>query len=63
MLLNLARGKVVPRLSLFVCFCFSFCHLMEFGFFATIASGLLSWGHFIFNSIIDLTALTLFNEN
>jgi len=26
-------------------FFFSFCHLMEFGFIATVTSGLLSWGH------------------
>lgn len=36
-----------------------FCHLMAFGFLGTVASGLLSWGHLIFNTITDLTALTL----
>jgi len=40
-----------------------FCHLMEFWFLATVTSGLLSWEHFIFNNIIDLTVLTLLNQN
>jgi len=40
-----------------------FCHLMEFGFPVTVASGLLSWGHLIFSDIIDLTAQTQLYEN
>jgi len=35
---------------------------MEFGFLTIIASGLLNWGHLIFNTIIDLTTPMMFNE-
>jgi len=36
-----------------------FCQLMEFWFLATVALafGLLSWGHLIFNNIIDLCCI------
>jgi len=36
-----------------------FSHLMEFWFLA-LAFGLLSWGHLIFNSIIDLCCCIIF---
>jgi len=39
-----------------------FFHLMKFGFLATVPSGLHSWGHLIFNNIIDLTEPTLLEE-
>jgi len=44
---SLARGKLAAWLNLvsLKVFFLHFCHLMEFGFLATIASGLLGWGH------------------
>ncbi len=36
---------------------------MEFSFLAAVASGLLSWGHFISSKIIDLIAQILFKPN
>ncbi len=42
---------------------FSILSPMEFSFLATVASGLLSWGHFISNTIIDLIAQILFKLN
>ncbi len=33
---------------------------MEFWFLAVVASGLLSWGHFIYSDITDLIAQILF---
>ncbi len=38
---------------------FSILSPMEFSFFAAVASGLLSWGHFISSTIIDLIAHTV----
>ncbi len=35
---------------------FSILSLMEFWFLAALASGLLSWGHFIYSDIVDLIA-------
>ncbi len=40
---------------------FSILSLMEFSFLAAVASGLLSWGHFISSTIIDLIAQILLN--
>ncbi len=42
---------------------FSILSPMEFGFLAAVASGLLSWGHFISSDIIDLIAQILFKLN
>ncbi len=42
---------------------FSILSLMEFSFLAAVASGLLSWGHFISSTIIDLIAQILFKLN
>ncbi len=42
---------------------FSVLSPMEFGFLAAVASGLLSWGHFISSNIIDLIAQILFKVN
>ncbi len=39
---------------------FSVLSPMEFWFLAVVASGLLSWGHFISNDITDLIAQILF---
>ncbi len=36
---------------------------MEFWFLAAVASGLLSWGHFISSDITDLIAQILFKLN
>ena len=35
---------------------FSILSPMEFWFLAAVASGLLSWGHFIYSDIVDLIA-------
>ncbi len=40
---------------------FSILSPMEFSFLAAVASGLLSWGHFISSTIIDLIAQILLN--
>ncbi len=42
---------------------FSILSPMEFSFLAAVASGLLSWGHFISSDIIDLIAQILFKLN
>ncbi len=42
---------------------FSILSPMEFSFLAVVASGLLSWGHFISSTIIDLIAQILFKVN
>ncbi len=42
---------------------FSILSPMEFSFLAAVASGLLSWGHFISSTIIDLIAQILFKLN
>ncbi len=42
---------------------FSILRLMKFCFLAAVASGLLSWGHFISSDIIDLIAQILFKLN
>ncbi len=42
---------------------FSVLSPMEFGFLAAVASGLLSWGHFISSNIIDLITQILFKVN
>ncbi len=44
------------------CF-FSVLSPMEFWFLAVVASGLLSWGHFLSSDITDLTAQILFKLN
>ncbi len=36
---------------------------MEFWFLAAVASGLLSWGHFISSDIVDLIEQKLFELN
>ncbi len=36
---------------------------MEFGFLVAVASGLLSWGHFISSDIVDLIAQILLELN
>jgi len=56
--------RLCPRLSLNVRVSFSpFYPLMEIWFLATAAFGFLSWGHLIFNNMIDLPALTPLYEN
>ncbi len=42
---------------------FSVLSLMEIWFLAAVASGLLSWGHFISSDITDLIAQILFKLN
>ncbi len=42
---------------------FSVLSPMEFWFLAVVASGLLSWGHFISSDITDLIAQILFKLN
>ncbi len=42
---------------------FSILSPMEFWFLAAVASGMLSWGHFISSKIIDLIAQILFKLN
>ncbi len=42
---------------------FSILSPMDFSFLAAVASGLLSWGHFISSKIIDLIALILLKLN
>ncbi len=44
-------------------FFYSILSPMEFWFLAAVASGLLSWGHFISSTIIDLIAQILFKLN
>ncbi len=42
---------------------FSVLSPIEFWFLAVVASGLLSWGHFISSDIVDLIAQILFKLN
>ena len=42
---------------------FSILSPVEFWFLAAVASGLLSWGHFISSDIVDLIAQILFKLN
>ncbi len=52
---RLAREEMAPRLSLVSPkVFFSVLSPMEFWFLAAVASGLLSWGHFISSNIVDL---------
>ncbi len=44
-------------------FFFSFLSPMELWFLATVAFGLLSWGHFISSNIVGLIAQILFEES
>ncbi len=64
LLIRLAGGELAPRLSLVSPkVFFSILSPMEFPFLAAVASGLLSWGHFISSKIIDLIAQILFKLN
>ncbi len=61
---RLARGEMAPRLSLVSPkVFFSVLSPMEFWFLAALASGLLSWGHFISSDIVDLIEHKLFELN
>ncbi len=61
---RLARGEMAPRLSLVSPkVFFSVLSPMEFWFLAAVASGLLSWGHFISSDIVDLIEQKLFELN
>ncbi len=61
---RLARGEMSPRLSLVsLKVFFSVLSPMEFWFLAAVASGLLSWGHFISSNIVDLIEQKLFERN
>jgi len=61
---SLARGELALWLSLVSPkIFFTILSPDEVWVLATVASGLLYWGHLIFNNIIDLTALTLLYEN
>ncbi len=63
-LFRLARGELPPRLSLVSPkIVFSILSQMEFWFLATVASGLLSWGHLISSDIVDLIAQILLELN
>ncbi len=57
------RGTAPPTEPGFSQGFFSVLSPMEFGFLAAVASGLLSWGHFISSNIIDLIAQILFKLN
>jgi len=59
----LARGLVILLSLVSPKDSFSFLSQMEFGFPATVVSGLLSWGHIVFSNITYLTVLTLLDEN
>ncbi len=64
LLVRLARGELAPRLSLVSPkVFFSILSPMEFWFLAAVASGLLSWGHFISSYIIDLIKQRLLELN
>ncbi len=64
LLCRLARGEMAPRLSLVSPkVFFSVLSPMEFWFLAAVASGLLSWGHFISSNIVDLIEQKLFELN
>ncbi len=58
-----AVNEEVPQGSVLGPFYFSILSLMEFWFLAVVASGLLSWGHFISSDITDLIAQILFKLN
>ncbi len=62
LLVRLARGELSPPdWAWFLQRFFSpFCHRWEFWFLAAVASGLLSWGHFISSDIIDFIAQILY---
>ncbi len=58
------QRRTDPRLSLDSPKVFSpFLSPMEFWFLAAVASGLLSWGHFISSDIVDLIAQILLELN
>ncbi len=64
LLCRLARGEMAPRLSLVSPkVFFSVLSPMEFWFLAAVASGLLSWGHFISSNIVNLIEQKLFELN
>ncbi len=64
LLCRLARGEMAPRLSLVSPkVFFSVLSPMEFWFLAAVASGLLSWGHFISSDIVNLIEQKLFELN
>ncbi len=64
LLIRLARGELSPRLSLVSPkVFFSVLSPIEFWFLVAVASGLLSWGHFISSDITDLIAQILFKLN
>ncbi len=64
LLCRLARGEMAPRLSLVSPkVFFSVLSPMEFWFLAAVASGLLSWGHFISSNIVDLIEQKRFELN
>ncbi len=54
------RGTAPPTEPGFSQGFFSILSPMEFSFLAAVASGLLSWGHFISSTIIDLIEQILF---
>ncbi len=59
---RLARGELAPQLSLVSPkVFFSVLSPMEFWFLAAVASGLLSWGHFISSDIVNLIEQKLLN--
>ncbi len=64
LLCRLTRGEMAPRLSLVSPkVFFSVLSPMEFWFLAAVASGLLSWGHFISSNIVDLIEQKPFELN
>ncbi len=64
LLIRLAGGELAPpNKPGFSQGFFSILSPMEFSFLAVVASGLLSWGHFISSTIIDLIAQILFKLN
>ncbi len=64
LLVSSGQRRTGPRLSLVSPKVFSsILSPMEFWFLAAVASGSLSWGHFISSDIIDLIAQILFKLN
>ncbi len=63
LLVRLAGGELPPDWAWFLPRFFSVLSPMEFSFLAAVASGLLSWGHFISSDITDLIAQILFKLN
>ncbi len=64
LLVRLAKGELAPQLSLVSPkVFFSILSPIEFWFFATVTSGLLSWGHLISSDIVNLIAQILFKLN